>query len=173
MSPSVIPGVVLEAMIQAARRAPAGDIVEVGVYRGGSAFELASVAFDKGVKLHLFDTFCGMPFADPEDKHQPGEFSDTSLVAVQRLIPDAICYPGIFPATLPDALNPIAFVHCDVDQHRSTRDVILSLWWRLVPGGIMWFDDCELAPALNAIAEHVRPEYLREGPKGRLYGVKP
>lgn len=174
MSRSLVPAEVLTAMLETCRRAPIADIVEVGVYQGGSAFELAKIAADKHVTLHLFDTFAGMPFADAEDKHQPGEFADTSLDAVKRLIPDAWCYPGVFPDTLPVKFKPLSFVHADVDQYRSTTDVIAHLWPLLVPGGVIWFDDCELQSARQAIAdfEKFSRVLLRQAPQGRLYGVK-
>jgi hypothetical protein len=174
VSRSLVPPAVLGAMIQAAKRAPMGDIVEVGVYQGGSAFELNEVAFHKGVKLHLFDTFEGMPIAWPGDSHAVGDFADTSLEAVQRLVPEAICYKGVFPHTLPHSVNRLGFVHCDVDQYRCTRDVIVSLWWRLVSGGIMWFDDMELPAARQAVEDTLPPDIPRhEAPEGRRYAVKP
>lgn len=173
MSRSLVPEVVLSHMLAVAANTPAGDFAEIGVYQGGSAFELAKVAREKHANLHLFDTFSGMPFADDDDKHRPGEFADTSIDAVKALIPDAWLYPGIFPHTIPDKLRHFSFVHCDVDQFQSTRDVIKVMWPRLVPGGVMWFDDCELPPALRAIEQAFQPAELLNGPCGRLFAVKP
>lgn len=169
---TLIPHEVMVGLITTALRAPIGPIVEVGVYRGGSAIELAAVARHRGVKLHLFDTFAGMPFANESDKHRPGEFADTSLTEIKALIPTAICYPGVFPETLPSDLAGIAFVHCDVDQYQSTADVIEKLWSRLLLGGIIWFDDPELPEARRAIEERFDPDELHSGPMGRLYVVK-
>lgn len=45
-------------------RAIEGDVAEVGVYKGGSAYLLASVLRDTDKTLHLFDTFAGMPHVD-------------------------------------------------------------------------------------------------------------
>jgi O-methyltransferase len=173
MVTSLVPGEVLQAMIEAAERAPRAPIVEVGVYKGGSAFHLAGIAASRQIPIHLFDTFTGMPHAEIIDKHPVGDFADTCVMAVQRLVPNAICHPGIFPATLPADLTGIGFLHCDVDQYVSTRDVIQHLWPRMVPGGIAWFDDCELEPALQAIHENIPLDLLRPAPQGRLYAVKP
>lgn len=170
---TVIPHEVLDAMLDAAVSAALGPIVEVGVYQGGSAYELEHVAYMKSVDLHLFDTFTGMPFARDEDTHKVGDFSDTSVEAVQRLVPRAKIYPGVFPATLPETLNRIGFVHVDVDQYQSTYDAIKHLWWRVRSGGVMWFDDCELAPALRAIHELMPYNLLQQGPQGRLWARKP
>jgi O-methyltransferase len=136
-----------------AKTAPPGCFVEVGVYRGGMAWHLAAVARERRVRLHLFDTFAGMPFADPEDCNGVGSFADTSIAEVGRAIPDAVFHVGIFPDTLPADLRDIAFVHCDCDQYRSVRAVIDHLWSRLVPGGLMVFDDWDTPGGKRAIQE--------------------
>lgn len=171
---SLIPYDTLVAMREIAASIPPGDIVEVGVYRGGSATLLAEIARAKGCRLHLFDTFRGMPFAGVDDKHQVGDFHDTSLAAVRELVPDALFYPGVFPSTLLEfwAARPLSFVHCDVDQYESTRSVIEHLWPPIVLGGIMWFDDCELVPAMRAIEEMLPGVPLIDAPCGRKYAVK-
>lgn len=172
MSDSLLPATVMDAMLSRARTAPHGVIVEVGVYQGGSAARLAEIASAAQVRLYLFDTFAGMPVAGPHDHHREGDFADTSVFAVQKAVPTAIIHAGIFPATLPDDCRNIGFVHCDVDQYESTRDVILHLWPRMVSCGIMWFDDPELEGALKAIHEYC-PVPRQQGPLGRLYAVKP
>lgn len=158
---SIVPHEALLALRETAASAPPGDIVEV--------------ARAKGCRLHLFDTFLGMPFAGVDDKHKIGDFSDTSLIAVHGLIPDALLYPGVFPQTMPTAWTErtLGFVHCDVDQYESTRSVITHLWPLLVPGGVMWFDDCELAPAMRAIEEGLPGVTLVDAPAGRKYAVRP
>jgi O-methyltransferase len=138
---------------QIARWTPPGCFVEVGVYKGGSAWFLAEVARSRGSKLHLFDTFSGIPFADSKDDNGVGDFGDTSVNEVRALIPDAVFHVGVFPLTLPDDLNNIAFVHCDCDQYQSVRSVIRRLWPRMVPGGIMVFDDMDTAGGNRAITE--------------------
>ena len=157
-------------MVELARQAPAGLFVEVGVYQGGSAWHLAQVARERDAALHLFDTFTGTPFADPEDRDQVGSFSDTMLEAVRKAIPDAVFHPGLFPETLPADLVEIAFVHCDCDQYRSVRAVIEHLWPRLVPGGLMVFDDDNTPGGKHAITEGI-DELLEL--KGRVYARKP
>jgi hypothetical protein len=171
---SVIPHETLLSLRETAATTPPGDIVEVGVYRGGSASVLAEVSRSKGCRLHLFDTFLGMPFAGADDKHQVGDFGDTSLRAVSELVPDALIYPGVFPSTLPATWTEpfLAFVHCDVDQYESTRSVIEHLWPMLVPGGVMWFDDCELAPAMRAIEEMLPGVELLDAPGGRRWAKR-
>lgn len=127
-----------------ASRTPAGPFVEVGVYRGGTAWNLAIVARAQKRKLHLYDTFSGTPYESPEhgDKHKTGDFSDTSVEFVQKLIPDAILHPGIFPATyMENPIKGIAFAHIDCDQYLSVKACCEFLWPNVVSGGIMIFDD--------------------------------
>lgn len=132
---------VLESLLSLALKAPQGAIVEVGVYQGGSALHLAQAARRKGVPLFLYDTFTGMPYhQEGLDGNKTGAFADTSIEAVQRLIPDAILVPGVFPHSLID-MPPIGFVHADADQYDSTKAILDHLLPLMVDGGIVVFDD--------------------------------
>lgn len=163
----------LNELAQAAWRAPAGDFVEVGVYKGGSAWVLGGVARERGRALWLFDTFAGMPHAEPLDVHQKGEFADTSAEAVQRAIPDARLVVGVFPKTLKEAeaegLARIALAHIDCDQYRSVRACCERLAPLMAPGGLMVFDDyVPLAGARKAVDEAFGAR-VRVSPAGRAW----
>jgi O-methyltransferase len=136
-------------MCEMAAATPEGCFVEVGVYKGGTAYELNEVAKRQGRTLYLYDTFTGIPSKHSFDTHNCGDFSDTSLREVQDAIPEAIIYPGVFPLTARD-MGPIAFVHLDCDQYMSYKEAIRYLSADMVPGGVMWFDDC---PALVGAAK--------------------
>src|SRR4051812_33010808 len=43
-----------------------GETAEVGVYRGGTARLLGPIFRRAGKRMHLFDTFQGMPETDPQ-----------------------------------------------------------------------------------------------------------
>jgi len=124
----------------------AGDGAEVGVYRGGTARLLAQTLTGAGQVLHLFDTFNGMPAVDPaKDRHQSGDFRDTSLDRVQSYLadcPNALLYAGFFPATARlIEQRTFSFVHVDVDIYQSVFDCCDFFYPRLAHGGIMVFDD--------------------------------
>jgi O-methyltransferase len=142
-------------LVETARAAPAGDLVEVGVYKGGSASRLMEVAREQGRRLFLFDTFTGIPIADPQvDQHKVGDFGDTSLEAVRAAIPGAIFKPGIFPGTLTDEVGPIGLAHIDCDQYASVQACCSALAPRMAPGGVMVFDDYDaLLGAARAVQE--------------------
>jgi len=133
-----------QCALQAARLG--ADAAEVGVYRGGTARLIASAMQESRTRVHLFDTFEGMPSTDPsKDEHRAGDFSDTSLASVQKNLAglDSVSfYPGFFPATAPPVAHlSFALAHIDVDIYRSVLDCCAFFYPRMVPGGIMVFDD--------------------------------
>jgi O-methyltransferase len=128
-----------------------GDFVECGVYRGGSAFLIASTLADSGIakdrQLHLFDTFEGMPSTANEDPSgiKEGRFGDTSLGAVREYLKE-FGFVRFHPGYIPDTLRPVgdrrfAFVHIDVDLYQTTKDCLDFFYDRMLPGGMMVFDD--------------------------------
>lgn len=134
---SAIPETSIASLLYYAQRAPLGAIVEVGVWRGGSALALSSL----GRPLYLYDTFEGIPYQGPMDTGNPvGKFSDTSAEAVQALIPDAVVVKGLFPDSLIE-MPLIGFVHADADQYDSTMAILKHMPARMVRGGFILFDD--------------------------------
>lgn len=134
---SAIPAPAIESLLYYARRAPAGAIVEVGVWRGGSALALSTL--DRA--LFLYDTFEGIPYQGALDTGNPvGKFGDTSAEAVQALIPQATVIKGLFPDSLID-MPPVGFVHADADQYDSTKAILEHMPARMVPGGLILLDD--------------------------------
>lgn len=140
----------LELLARLAEYSPAGAFVEVGVYKGGSALILYSVAQKQARRLYLYDTFAGIPYAGQNDSHKAGDFSDGISEHEARLaFPDAYVSKGIFPdGYVPDEL---AFVHLDVDQEKSYTDALAVLEPALVPGGMILCDDYVLRGAAMAI----------------------
>lgn len=121
---------------------PEGDVVELGVYKGGSAMLLAEIFPHK--RIYLYDTFSGMPFTVFEEIHKEGDFSDTSLLSVKESLKDytnLVFVPGFFPDTAKDYDGKVAVAFCDGDYYQSTKDFIDFYWPKLSKGGIMVFDD--------------------------------
>ena len=153
---------------------PEGIIVEVGVYKGGSALELMSVAKERNQELWLFDTFEGMPEAIDIDYHKVGEFGDCSYEAVKALVPDAKIFKGFFPATwIPiEPKKQISFAHIDCDQYTSISECIKHFSPYMLKGGIMWFDDFGVAhlPSATKAVNELLPNRLIH-PLGRAYFI--
>lgn len=119
---------------------PPGAFVEIGVYKGGSAWHLAEIAKAQKRPLYLYDTFTGIPFQDAIDYHKVGDFGDTSFAMVRDAIPYATVIRGVFPATYVE-MGPIAFAHVDADQYQSIKDACERLGPNMVNGGVILFDD--------------------------------
>lgn len=126
-----------------------GDFVECGAYKGGTSAMLAKLLREKksDKKLHIFDTFSGMPEVNSRyDTHKKGDFSDTSVQAVKNIIGEAInlCkfYVGWIPETFRDFNeHSVSFCHIDVDIYDSVYNSVSFFWPKLVSGGFMIFDD--------------------------------
>jgi len=112
-----------------------GEIWECGVYKGGTANALSIF----GRTLRLFDTFEGMPETCEHDNfHKRGDFKVTEIPKIK----DAIFYIGKIPRTF-EGLGKckIGFAHVDVDIYESTLACCKFIVPRLVPGGVIIFDD--------------------------------
>lgn len=126
-----------------------GDILEVGVWRGGTGALLAKAIQDRSdKKVFLADTFTGVVKAGENDTlYLGGEHSDTSVEVVNDLlrsldVVNTEILKGIFPDETEAAVpGKIAFLHCDVDVYTSTRDIVSWALPRLSIGSIMVFDD--------------------------------
>lgn len=134
--PSLVNEPAIQSLMYYAARSPQGAIVEIGVYRGGTAWHLAQL----GRPLFLYDTFEGMPVSSGNDTHQIGKFSDCSAAAVQAAIPSATLVKGMFPDSLIE-MPPIGFVHADADQYESTKAILDIMPGLMVRGGFILFDD--------------------------------
>lgn len=140
MSESVISPKDLSILAKLAFDSVPGCFVEVGVYKGGSAKVLETIAVKQGREFYCYDTFEGMPFKDEKDWHSVKDFSDTSYERVKALLVYSTVVKGVFPdSAVP--MPPIAFAHIDCDQYKSIQDSCRYLEPLMTRGGVMYFDD--------------------------------
>jgi O-methyltransferase len=129
-----------------------GDVLEVGVWRGGSGCLMAkSAQLFSECKVYLADTFEGVVKATERDtQYKGGEHSDTSIEMLYSLIEklkldNVEVLKGIFPDQVNFdnlAVKPILkLCHIDVDTYFSARDVFNYVWPLVVKGGAVIFDD--------------------------------
>lgn len=147
-----------------------GDIVECGVWRGGSMMAVAQTLVRLGHAdrhLHLFDTYEGMTQPGKEDVSLTGEsaaqlmaqsddrtgaesiWCEAPLAAVRKAVlgtgyPESKVHfiQGRVEDTLPKAApERIALLRLDTDWYESTRHELEHLFPRLVPGGVLIIDD--------------------------------
>ena len=153
----------------------AGDVAEVGVYKGGSAFLLASVLRETDKTLHLFDTFVGMPGVDVQRDNtafvRTGLFDDTSETAVREFLAEfdrVRTHAGFFPETAgPVEERRFAMVYIDVDIYQSTLDCLGFFYPRMTAGGVMLLDDYK-SPKCPGVAQAVA-EYLADKPESPIH----
>jgi O-methyltransferase len=136
-----------------------GDIVECGVWKGGSMMAAALTLMNLGVKrrLCLFDTFTGLTAPTSVDRDIYGIAQDERAVGKgyapleevkvnlqstgydEQLItyvkgPVEVTLPANAPAT-------IAILRLDTDWYESTRHELQHLFPRLSGGGVLIIDD--------------------------------
>jgi hypothetical protein len=135
-----------------------GVLVECGCYKGGSAVNLSRLAALCGRKLHLFDSFEGLPTPTVDDEghlvlsefqvrtYEKGDYAG-SLAEVRSNIEKygaiAACefHKGYFKDTLPDFTDPVVFAYVDADLVDSVRDCLRYLWPRLQPDCYLFTDE--------------------------------
>jgi O-methyltransferase len=128
-----------------------GDILEVGVWRGGTGCLLAARAKTLGITCttYLCDTFQGVAKAGSNDStYRGGEHNDASAEIVGRLVSqlgllNVEIREGLFPDQTAIGIeqNRFRFCHIDVDVYESARQTLEWVWPRLAPGGVVVFDD--------------------------------
>jgi hypothetical protein len=161
----------IRAVEHITRQAIPGDIVECGVWRGGSMMAAARTLLrlgDTARTLHLFDTFEGMPpptdidrttadgalaadllAAEAQDRETSVNWAVAGLDLVRANL-GSVGYPadqiryvvGKVEDTIPQAApERIALLRLDTDWYESTRHELIHLYPRLVPGGLLIVDD--------------------------------
>lgn len=132
---------------------PDAAILEVGVWRGGTAGIMAQQLSNlkSTATLYLADTFSGVAKAGANDSfYTGGEHSDTSQQVVEDVLNNKSHYQhyrilkGIFPedtaAQIPSG-RQFGLCHIDVDVYDSAKDILEWVWDKLIPGGVVVFDD--------------------------------
>jgi hypothetical protein len=146
-----------------------GDIVECGVYKGGSMMTVAYTLLsmnEKNRHLWLYDTFEGMTPPDDIDKDFQGRTALQQLQSSQKEAQESIwCYSSLedvqkamelpgYPKdkihfikgkvedTLPSqSPKKIALLRLDTDWYQSTYHSLVHLFPCLSPGGVLIIDD--------------------------------
>jgi heptosyltransferase-2 len=141
---------VLSELVELASSETHGDLIELGVYKGGSAavagWKLRRAHRERTV--HLCDTFAGMSDTLDWEFHEKGDFADTSLEAVAARLAGVLpAFPfrfhrGLFSETLPTLVDQrFCFAHVDADLYQSVREACEFVYPRIAKGGIILFDD--------------------------------
>lgn len=163
-----------------------GDIVECGVSIGHGAllFLLFSDYLKRPRDYWGFDSFEGFPDPVEKDGSTPitgkGFWASPPEIVYQVLRDGRVSeevinsrvhlVKGLFDKTLPTYKGRIALLHLDCDLYESYRISLTALYEKVVPGGVIMFDeykDDRWPGATKAIDEFFvgRPERIESHPK--------
>ncbi|MEX0636016.1 MAG: TylF/MycF/NovP-related O-methyltransferase, partial [Ferruginibacter sp.] len=159
----------MEAVKYICRHKIEGDIVECGVWKGGSMLAVAETLVNQKIsdkQLLLYDTFEGMPEPTEHDQDFTGNnahailnknqnkeenlvWAYSPLDAVQKTLSLSsydkknIRYiVGKVEDTIPqDIPEKIALLRLDTDWYESTKHELIHLFPRLQKGGVLIIDD--------------------------------
>jgi O-methyltransferase len=154
------------------RTGVAGDIVECGVWNGGSAAvmglaDMENTGSPNRRSIWLFDSFQGLPPAGEKDGElerrnyfegwNKGDVAKVHQVFGRVGVPltNIKIVPGWFDTTLVKAqLDRIAILHIDADWYKSVKLVLDVFYHKVVPGGFVILNDYDTWSGCNqALAE--------------------
>ena len=146
--------------------APELAVVEAGAGKGASTAKLSLATARAGGRLHVFDSFRGIPPND--ERHvsidgrdvvfRAGAFSAT-LPSVRRVVErhgaPAVCtfHKGWFEDTLPEFAAEVDVALLDVDLLASTRTCVRWLWPKVKPGGSLFTQDGHLGAVVELLGD--------------------
>lgn len=151
-----------------------GDLIETGVWRGGSAILMRGALEalgDETRRVWAADSFQGLPPpsadaypADAGDDHHTYDELAVSLETVRRnfarygLLDDRVRFlKGFFKDTLADApIERIAVLRLDGDMYESTMQGLEPLYPKLSPGGFCIVDDYHVVEGCRKAVEDYR-----------------
>jgi O-methyltransferase len=124
---------------------------EVGVYKGGTSYFVASLAekLDMQIRHRCFDTFEGHAAEDInktiEIGHKPANFNDTSFDSVTEYL-KRFANIEIHKGRIQDTARaiqdtPMHFVHLDMDIYEPTIFALKFFNDRMTKGGVILLDD--------------------------------
>jgi len=128
-----------------------GDFAEVGCYKGGTSYLIASV-MDIRKQLFAFDSFQGLSEPTDHDRYTDGRFQASKGMTKANkdltfnflsVFGDRVqVYDGWIKDTLSNvANNKFSLVYIDVDLYEPTKLATEFFWNRIVSGGYIIYDD--------------------------------
>ena len=136
------------------KRSVPGDVVECGVYNGGSAAVMASVCTRSPLnrRIWLFDSFEGLPRPTRNDGDGAqdytswchGDVAKVKTILQEFSIPESrlSIVKGWFQDTFPAVQIPaIALLHIDADWYESVKLCLEKFYDSVQPGGFIVIDD--------------------------------
>jgi hypothetical protein len=149
-----------------------GDVVETGVWRGGSMILAAALLEGTDRTIWCCDSFEGMPVPTTGEHTATEDFSDLDYLAVSLdqvknnfarygLLSDRVQFlKGWFCDTLPAApIERISLLRLDGDLYESTRDALVPLYPKVSKGGFVIVDDYNSWPGCKQAVDEYRARH--------------
>jgi hypothetical protein len=174
----------------------AGNVVECGVGKGRTLLYFSFLSHQEGKKrkIYGFDSFEGFPEPATEDTSyrapKKGEWSGISTDDIISTLKTAglpndfitsqvTLVKGFFNESLKkyDG-SPIAILHVDADLYESYKDVLTALYPKVIPGGVVLFDEYrtkEWPGATQAVDEFFKnrvKDIQHDAGSGKYYIIK-
>lgn len=131
------------------RRIP-GNVLEVGVYKGGTFVHLAELVKEICPQFRAIgiDTFSGHPYSDGHEVHAQGKYGDVNLQTLKAtvrkmgLAPWTTFHIGEVENIFHNLkINNVSFAHIDCDLYIPIKFCALNVPIVMNHSGIMYFDD--------------------------------
>lgn len=159
------------------RERVSGDLIECGVWRGGTTVFMRGFLKAFGIAdrtVWVADSFAGLPPPSlPQDEGNDLSAAKYPMLAISletvqdvfaryHLLDGQVRFlPGWFKDTLPRApIERLALLRIDGDLYESTWDALTALYPRLSAGGFVIVDDYHCIPACRQAVDEYRQ---REG----------
>lgn len=167
-----------ECIVNVLKHNVPGDVIETGVWRGGSCILMRGIlkAYgDTGRTVWVADSFEGLPPPRPgeypadtgSDLHEKSESLAISIEQVKEnfarygLLDDQVRFlKGWFRDSLPTApIERLAVLRLDGDMYESTMDGLRHLYPKVSVGGYVIVDDYGAVPACKQAIHDYRNEH--------------
>jgi len=127
-----------------------GNVLEVGVYKGGTIVQLAKILKKVCPKYKVYgiDTFTGHPYSDGHPIHPKGKYSDVDLAELRNFLNEIELDSQIhlFQGKVEDIfktliLEDVSFAHIDCDLYLPVKFCSESIPPIMTQQSVMYFDD--------------------------------
>ncbi len=151
-----------------------GNVLEVGVYRGGTIIALGKqvLAICPENKVIGVDTFSGHPYTDGHPVHPTGKYNDVDIAELRNSFVenDVDSIIELHVGKIEDIfaelnLSNISFAHIDCDLYTPVKFCAEHITPLIKKGGVIYFDDYghEHCPgATKAVEEVFNKDQIKE-----------
>jgi O-methyltransferase len=137
-------------------------MVEAGCWQGGSSAKFSIVCKLLGYRLHIYDSFEGVPPLTEEEKQESTDFSFQYAADENRVrsnlrkygeLDVCVMHKGRFSETLGSTPHeqPVRVAFIDCDTARGTREVVQGVGEKLVDDAVIYSQDFHIGPVARLL----------------------